>query len=243
MDSLKTFLKEKGLYLVCLGLILAATVASIWAIRNVMRGVEQLDAQQDTQQGGVTWNPPDTAVNNPASNVPQATPAPSASSSASSRPSGGQSPSAAAQSGSGGSAASSAQPAASYRQPVNGEVLLAFSGDDLVYNETLGDWRTHNGTDYACVSADSVLASAGGEVTAAYSDALWGGVVEVADLEGITWRYCGISDMAVEQGQKVETGALLGRPGAIPTEDGSLHIHLECRQGDTWLDPEKVIAG
>ena len=38
MDSLKAFLKEKGLYLVCLGLILAATVASIWAIRNVMRG-------------------------------------------------------------------------------------------------------------------------------------------------------------------------------------------------------------
>ena len=45
MDSLKAFLKEKGLYLVCLGLILAATVASIWAIRNVMRGVEQLNQQ------------------------------------------------------------------------------------------------------------------------------------------------------------------------------------------------------
>ena len=52
MDSLKAFLKEKGLYLVCLGLILAATVASIWAIRNVMRGVEQLGAQENTQQGG-----------------------------------------------------------------------------------------------------------------------------------------------------------------------------------------------
>ena len=85
MDSLKAFLKEKGLYLVCLGLILAATVASIWAIRNVMRGVEQLGAQENTQQGGVTWNPPDTAVNNPASDVPQTTPAPSAPASASSQ--------------------------------------------------------------------------------------------------------------------------------------------------------------
>ena len=50
MDSLKAFLKEKGLYLVCLGLILAATVASIWAIRNVMRGVEQLNQQNTVQE-------------------------------------------------------------------------------------------------------------------------------------------------------------------------------------------------
>ena len=28
-----------------------------------------------------------------------------------------------------------------------GRVLNAFSGDELVYNKTLGDWRTHNGID------------------------------------------------------------------------------------------------
>ena len=67
---------------------------------------------------------------------------------------------------------------------MNGEVLLAFSGDDLVYSETLGDWRTHNGTDYACTSGDSILAAAAGQVTACYSDALWGGVVEITDTPG-----------------------------------------------------------
>ena len=111
MDSLKAFLKEKGLYLVCLGLILAATVASIWAIRNVMRGVEQLN-QQNTVQEDATWDQPDTAVNTPASDVPQTTPTPSAAPPASSSSAGASSPSAAAQGGSGDAAASSAQPAA-----------------------------------------------------------------------------------------------------------------------------------
>ena len=242
MDSLKAFLKEKGLYLVCLGLILAATVASIWAIRNVMRGVEQLN-QQNTVQEDATWDQPDTAVNTPASDVPQTTPTPSAAPPVSSSSAGASSPSAAAQGGSGDAAASSAQPAASYGLPVNGEVLLAFSGSDLVYNETLGDWRTHNGTDYACVSGGSILDSAAGTVTAVYSDALWGGVVEVTDAEGRVWKYCGVSDAAVEQGDTVATGALLGRPGAIPTESGALHPHLECIDGETWLDPAEIIAG
>lgn len=243
MDSLKAFWKEKGLYLVCLGLILAATVASIWAIRNVMRGVGQMEAQQNTQQGGAAWNAPDTAVNNPASDVPQPTPAPSAAPSAPPVSSGVPSQSAAASGRSDASAMPSALPAASYALPAPGEVLLAFSGDDLVYHETLGDWRTHNGTDYACAVGDSICAAAGGSVTAAYGDALWGGVVEVTDAEGRVWKYCGVDETAVAQGDTVETGALLGKAGAIPAEEGALHLHLECRSGDTLLDPAEIIAG
>ena len=53
-------------------------------------------------------------------------------------------------------ASSSAAPAST--QPVSGRVLNSYSGDELVYSKTLGDWRTHNGVDYA--------ASRGAEVTA-----------------------------------------------------------------------------
>ena len=31
--------------------------------------------------------------------------------------------------------------------PIQGEVLTAFSVDQLLYNETLDDWRTHDGVD------------------------------------------------------------------------------------------------
>mgnify|MGYP001066557450 CR=1 FL=1 len=35
--------------------------------------------------------------------------------------------------------------------PIQGEVLTAFSVDQLLYNETLDDWRTHDGVDIAAV--------------------------------------------------------------------------------------------
>lgn len=243
MDSLKAFFREKGLYLICLGLVLAATVTSIWAIRNVVRGVENLNNTETTQEGA-TWNQPDAAVNNPASDVPQSTPKPSEAPSVSSSSSGASSQSATVQGGSGGSAASSAPSASSYTAPVDGEISLAFSGDDLVYSETLGDWRTHNGVDYACKAGDAVRASAAGTVSAVYSDALWGSVVEVTDGSGNVWKYCGVSEPTVETGDKVSGGDSIGRAGSIPSEskDG-VHIHLECIQGETWVDPTKALAG
>lgn len=33
--------------------------------------------------------------------------------------------------------------------PLRGDVLTAFSMEELVYSPTLGDWRTHNGVDIA----------------------------------------------------------------------------------------------
>ena len=42
--------------------------------------------------------------------------------------------------------------------PLEGEVVAAFSVDQLAYNETLGDWRTHDGVDIAAAEGTSVLA-------------------------------------------------------------------------------------
>ena len=44
--------------------------------------------------------------------------------------------------------------------------MNAYSGDELVYSSTLGDWRTHNGVDYACAQDAQVCAPAAGKVTA-----------------------------------------------------------------------------
>ena len=239
MDSLKAFFREKGLYLICLGLVLAATVTSIWAIRNVVRGVEELD---NTTQEGTTWNQPDAAVNNPASDVPQSTPKPSEVPSASSSSSGASSQSAAVQGGSGGSAASSAPSASFFTAPVDGEIALAFSGDDLVYSRTLGDWRTHNGVDYACAQDAAVSAPVNGKVTAVETDGRWGGVVSIEDGEGRVWRVCGTADVQVKAGDTVSTGQTLGRAGNIPNEcTEETHVHLEVLEGEKYLDPAKLI--
>ena len=243
MNSIKAFLKAKGLYLVCLALVFAATITGIAAIRSVVRGVEDLTRikKQALEEETDVWDSPDAAVNQPAQDVPVATaqpsPAPSAAGSASSSLQQGAGQSGSASGGTGSSAASSAQQGTLPHAGWNGKVSQAFSGNTLVYNPTLGDWRTHNGTDY---TAEQVTAVAAGTVTAIADDALWGRVVEVTDAQDRVWRYCGLEEVAVTQREKVTAGTRLGTTGNVPAEaqQGS-HLHLECRKADACLDPEK----
>ncbi len=221
MNSIKAFLKAKGLYLVCLALVFAATITGIAAIRSVVRGVEDLTRiqKQALEEGADVWDSPDAAVNQPAQDVPVATaqpsPAPSAAGSASSSLQQGAGQSGSASGGTGSSAASSAQQGTLPHAGWNGKVSQAFSGNTLVYNPTLGDWRTHNGTDY---TAEQVTAVAAGTVTAIADDALWGRVVEVTDAQDRVWRYCGLEEVAVTQREKVTAGTRLGTTGNVPAE-------------------------
>ncbi len=128
-------------------------------------------------------------------------------------------------------------------QPVSGRVLNAYSGDELVYSSTLGDWRTHNGVDYACAQDAQVCAPAAGKVTAVDTDGRWGSVVCIEDSAGRIWRVCGTTDPAVHTGDEVSVGQALGRAGSIPNECAEeTHIHLEVMQGGTYLDPAKLLG-
>ena len=206
MNSIKAFLKAKGLYLVCLALVFAATITGIAAIRRDDCGLLKSNRtqKQALEEGTDVWDSPDAAVNQPAQDVPVATaqpsPAPSAAGSASSSLQQGAGQSGSASGGTGSSAASSAQQGTLPHAGWNGKVSQAFSGNTLVYNPTLGDWRTHNGTDY---TAEQVTAVAAGTVTAIADDALWGRVVEVTDAQDRVWRYCGLEEVAVTQREKV----------------------------------------
>lgn len=242
MNSIKAFLKAKGLYLVCLALVFAATITGIAAIRNVVRGVEELTRiKKQTLEEGNVWDSPDAAVNQPAEDVPvesvQPSPAPSASASAPSSLQQGAGQSGSASGGTGGSAGSSAQQENLPHTSWNGEVSQPFSGDTLVYNATLKDWRTHNGTDYA--GQTQAKAVQAGTVTDIADDVLWGRVVEVTDADQRVWRYCGLEEIAVTRREKVAAGTCLGTIGNVPAEarQGS-HLHLECRKAGTCMDPE-----
>ena len=238
MNHIKNFFKEKGLYLFCLALVFAATAAGILALRSVVNNMTELtQLRKDALQEDSTWDQPDTAVNNPASDVPEPTSTPSAPPSASDAASGASSAPAAASAAPSATAAPSAQPAASSAF-WQGKPLAAFSGEELVYNETLGDWRTHNGADYAAKTGDAVTPKQPGKVTAVREDALWGGVVEVTDAGGLVWRYCGLTDPEVKTGDEVSAADTLGKVGEIPAElHAEPHIHLECLKVGAYQDP------
>ena len=161
MEQIKKFLHGKGFALLLTASLLAAAAAGVWAVRalraELQKSLDGLNAPGTTQQTtpetepdwdaqeDTTWQQPVTDVANSKADVPQQTPS-GASSGAQSGSGSLREPS--ALQGASSPASSSAQPAAAPSMP--GRVLNAFSGDELVYNKTLGDWRTHNGVDYAC---------------------------------------------------------------------------------------------
>ena len=260
MEQFRKFLRDKAFALVLTACLLAAAAAGVWAVRTVRNELKKdLDAVRSpssTAPGidegintspGVAgeeeaeWQQQNAPAANSVANVPKADSS-----------SGGAASSSGAQSGSGSvrepsalqteslPTSSSAAPAST--QPVSGRVLNAYSGDELVYSSTLGDWRTHNGVDYACAQDAQVCAPAAGKVTAVDTDGRWGSVVCIEDSAGRIWRVCGTADPAVHTGDEVSVGQALGRAGSIPNECAEeTHIHLEVLQGEQYLDPAKLL--
>ena len=164
MEHFKQFFKQKGLYLACLAVAFAATAAGVLALRSILNHVAQL---ANTAQEEAPWQD-DTTVNKPDTTQPEPARTPAPVSSAS------PSPDAAS-----GAPAASPAPAASAAPSGSvggspgfwrGKVLAPYSGDELVYNATLGDWRTHNGVDVAAAAGEAVPAVRAGRVTLVDAD-------------------------------------------------------------------------
>ncbi len=126
--------------------------------------------------------------------------------------------------------------------PVAGKIYNAFSGEELVYNRTLGDWRTHNGVDITAKKGDRVHAGADGTVKTIYTDGMLGTVVEI-DHSGFTARYCGLSEKPfVNVGDTVTQNQSIGTVGEITMEVAEeSHIHLEIIQDGRAVNPDTVL--
>ena len=253
MEQIKKFLHGKGFALLLTASLLAAAAAGVWAVRalraELQKSLDGLNAPGTTQQTtpetepdwdaqeDTTWQQPVTDVANSKADVPQQTPS-GASSGAQSGSGSLREPS--ALQGASSPASSSAAPAST--QPVSGRVLNGYSGDELVYNKTLGDWRTHNGIDYACAKDAAVQSPTAGTVVLAGSDGSWGPTVAIKDSAGRVWRLCGVANPAVKEGETVSAGQTLGKVGSVSCECAEeSHIHLEVKQDDSYLDPAKLM--
>ena len=263
MEQIRKFLRDKGFALALLACLVAAAAAGVWAVRTVrdeldknLSGLKTPDSTSTApgideglstttpQEDETTWEWPTEPAANSVSNVPKAASSASRSaSSASSVPQAGsgsvREPS--ALQGASSPASSSAAPAST--QPVSGRVLNSYSGDELVYSKTLGDWRTHNGVDYAASRGAEVTAPAAGKVVETGTDDKWGPVVAIEDASGRVWRVCGTTDARVKKGDTVAAGQTIGKVGSVSCECAEeSHIHVEVKQGESYLDPAKLLG-
>ena len=61
--------------------------------------------------------------------------------------------------------------------PLDGTTVTVFSVTELMYDETMADWRTHNGIDIQASEGDSVRTAASGTVLSVKDDELMGTTV------------------------------------------------------------------
>ena len=138
-----------------------------------------------------------------------------------------------------------AQTAASIRVwPVNGETVSGYSMDALSYNETTRDWRTHDGIDLAAQTGAPVRAACGGTVSAVYDDEYLGTTVIISHADGYTTHYSNLAAMpAVSAGSTVSAGDTIGAVGSTAVlESGSeAHMHFAVYQNGESIDPESFV--
>ncbi|WP_243154271.1 M23 family metallopeptidase [Pseudoflavonifractor sp. 60] len=128
--------------------------------------------------------------------------------------------------------------------PVQGAVLRDFSVETLSLDPTLGDWRTHGGLDIAAAQGVNVLSISAGTVEQIYHDGLMGTTVVVNHGGGLQSWYCNLNEeVAVEVGDSVEIGGVLGTVGstAIAEVGVDSHIHLETLLEGQPVDPRDYL--
>lgn len=129
---------------------------------------------------------------------------------------------------------------AAYAWPVNGAVDAEYAVETLVYDRTMGDWRTHDGLDILAPLGEPVKAAASGTVTEVYSDPLYGTTVVIDHGAGITSVYSNLAELpTVNAGDSVSMGDTIGSVGttAICETNSPYHLHFSMSMDGVSVDP------
>ena len=127
-----------------------------------------------------------------------------------------------------------------YAWPLQGEVARFHDPETLHYDETLGDWRTHQGIDILAPLGETVTAAHAGRVESVLRHNLLGTVVVVSHEDGFTTVYANLEENpAVNPGDWVEAGSVIGTVGssALSEVGEESHLHFAVRLNGVDRDP------
>lgn len=131
-----------------------------------------------------------------------------------------------------------------YVRPVSGAVITPFSGDELLFQPTFGDWRVHTGTDFAAEAGETVMSLTDGTVQKVVEDGLYGTCVTVSHDADLTSTYCGVTDVRVTEGQAVAAGEAIGTVAETMDAEAALgpHLHVETARAGTPVDVLELLG-
>ncbi len=240
------FLAGKGFYVV-LFICTAIIGISAWILLSTGNKMGTADtgsiasASQNSQE--VIGNVADIPIADAMEKKPVVSPKPSDAGTASAAPTAGKGDSNAA-SGTEGKSAPAMAKQLTFVWPIVGDIAVMYSVDELIYNKTMSDWRTHDGIDISGLIGTKVLAAADGTVTNVYSDDLIGTTVVIDHGNGLKSIYANLAKTpVVKTGDKVAMGAVIGAVGntALGETSEVAHLHFAMTKDNSPVDPAKYL--
>ena len=136
------------------------------------------------------------------------------------------------------------EPPALVVPPLIGEIVTAFSMEELIYSETMGDWRTHDGVDFAAEPGTPVCAVSAGTVTDVRDDDMMGTTVVIAHRDGYDTIYANLQGVpSVSLGDSVSAGQIIGAVGRTALSETRLpsHLHFGVMKDGAFVDPAEYL--
>lgn len=127
-----------------------------------------------------------------------------------------------------------------YVWPVAGQVERAHSSETLSYDQTLRDWRTHEGIDIIAELGAPVVAAHSGTVESIVQDSLYGTVLTVAHGDGTRTIYANLAEYPpVNVGDWIDCGTTIGSVGstALCEISQTSHLHFAITVNGAAADP------
>ena len=130
-----------------------------------------------------------------------------------------------------------------FAMPFGTNISKDFSNGEMVRSVTMGDWRVHNGVDFAGERDQEVVAIQDGTVKSVKTDPLWGIIVTIDHGNGIVARYCGLLENSTpKEGRELKKGEPVGIIGQVPCESAEgIHLHFEIILNGQIADPLEVM--
>ena len=127
---------------------------------------------------------------------------------------------------------------AGFKQPANGPITGVY-GSQRFYNGV--PKSPHYGIDYAAPTGTPVIAPAAGLITMVHDDMFYSGGTLILDHgHGLSSTFLHLSEILVEEGQRVALGSVIAKIGASGRATGP---HLDWRMNwlDQRIDPQLVL--
>ena len=128
--------------------------------------------------------------------------------------------------------------------PLDGTTVTVFSMTELMYDDTMADWRTHNGLDIQAGEGDAVKTAAAGTVVSVRNDELMGTTVVIDHAGGYTTTYASLQENPpVLSGDQVAAGDIIGCVGSTAAAESGMgpHLHFSVSKDGTVIDPSEYV--